>query len=136
MRVFYTILFFIILISCNRYSSIPISEAYVYKDKLVSVEFVVQSSHPLIPGEHYRLFSTPSFMDKNAFAVQFPLKKAFKMLKIKPESTQDIFFAIKTHYHGKRIRAKGRIESIMFSSIPAECLAIVVADPSEIVVLD
>mgnify|MGYP000952681392 CR=1 FL=1 len=137
-KIFYTISFFIILSACTKYSNIPISEAYLYKgkNKLVSVEFVVQSSYALIPGNYYRLFSTPSFMDKNAFAVQFPVGKAFKRLGIESDSSHDKFLAIKACYNGKLIRVKGKIESIMFSSIPAECPAIVLDDPSDISILD
>jgi hypothetical protein len=95
--------------------------------KSVTVEFVVKSSHALVPdGQSYRLFSEPPFKDQKAFVVHFAAKKARDRLGVKD---------LAKHFAGKRIRVTGKVKKVILSSIPQTRPGIWVDDPRMITII-
>ncbi len=76
--------------------------------RAVTVEFVVKSCHPVLPGTHFRLVSEPSFKDKGAFIITLKVKAA----------TSEQADELSRQFLGKRIRVAGKVEKAMFHSIP------------------
>jgi hypothetical protein len=108
--------------------------------KVVTVEFVVARSHPLLPGDYYRLYSTELFQDDKAFIVQFETEAALKMLGVKrPEkpfvSRNDYFELIERHFTDARIRVQGQVQQMHFSSTPKTAPGIHVDDPATVQII-
>jgi hypothetical protein len=96
------------------------------KGKTVTVELVVKSCHPVLPdGKDFRLFSEPSFKDNGTFAVHLT-QKTITNLAVKD---------LEKYFLGKKVRATGKVEKTVFSSIPQTRPGIVVDDAALIEVV-
>jgi hypothetical protein len=96
------------------------------KDKKITVGFVVQSCHPVLPdGKHFRLFSTKSFKAKETFVVDLS-GEALKKL-----GTKDL----EKYFMGKKVRVTGKVGKTVFSSTSATRPGISVDDPKKIEVV-
>jgi len=90
-------------------------------DQKVTVRFVVQSSHPVLPdGKHFRLVSEPSFRDADAFLVHLTDKVVSQW------EGEDLG----RRFKGKKIRVTGTVKTMGFSSIAETRPGIRVDDPS------
>ena len=93
--------------------------------RIITVEFLVKSCHPVVPdGKCFRLFSKPSFTDKDVFAVHLT-EKAVKKLGNKD---------LKELYLGKKIRVTGKVQGVVFSSAARTCPGIFVDDPDNVTI--
>ena len=91
-------------------------------EKMVTVEFVVESTHP--DGNEFRLSSSVCpFRLTNSFVVVFPAEGAKEMLGVED---------LEKHFAGKRIRVTGKVEKVALGGVRFMRPGILVNDPREI----